>query len=115
MTDDRHNAEQARERYEYDQIKQLLLIVDQMRVCRDLLADRTVPRARMALILIDNLVDVLMHRRCQAIFDITAEPLMYRGRRYDRKTQDRVRASFGEKIRLIRDFDRYAWGFDQQD
>lgn len=71
---------------DHDLVDEFLMVVDQLEVCRTLLREGNPVRGRMALILLDNLADILLHRRCRDILAVT--PHLLGGTRQLRTAKD---------------------------
>jgi hypothetical protein len=51
-----------------DDIYELRVVVEQLEICKDLIKTSQIANARIAYIIIDNLVEVMMYRQCTDLF-----------------------------------------------
>ncbi len=85
-------------RYEHDQLAQLLLIVEQLEVAAALLRTEAVADAREALILLDHHAEILLHRHCESLFRAGDGKGPFVGRAYKLGERNKIRAEFSRKI-----------------
>src|SRR3712207_6174528 len=60
--------QQLFDRYEHDSLAQLLLVVEQLEVARELLRTESLADARAGLILLDHHAEILLHHHCESLF-----------------------------------------------
>ena len=76
----------------------MLLGLEQLGVCRELLLDGSPVKARMALILLDGLADSLIHRRLQNLYETSEQRFAMGPRLYSTKERKQARKNFGERV-----------------
>lgn len=89
-------------RYEHDADAQFLLIVEQLTEVRTLLLSDEVSKLRMALVALDNLAEVVLHRHKQQAHRIAQEGWTYDVPRLDARELRRFQSDFGARVRLAR-------------
>lgn len=83
-------------------IDRFVLAVEQLQVARELLDSGSAPKARMAVILLDGLVDAFLYRRLEDLYR-QSEGGMARalgGRTYPKPVRSKARADFGLRLTL---------------
>ena len=91
----------------YDNVDQLLLVLDQLALSRELLFANDPARARMALILLDNLADVLIYRHNRELIGGAQD--RYARRRFNRKQRAALQNSFEERLGLAQESPAFSW------
>lgn len=93
-------------------LERFALVAEQLAVCRELLASGSVPKARMAIILLDQLADALIFRRCELAYSIWDDRTWLRQHhpRYGRAEKNRARRNFGRRIEIAQVLDRHFPG-----
>jgi len=89
-------------RYQHDSDAQFLLFVDQLAGVRDLLLADAITKHRMALVAIDNLAEVVLHRHKQRIQRFAEEGWRHRLPRLSRSDVRELNSDFGARVRLGR-------------
>src|SRR4051794_36319402 len=79
---------------DYDDVERFLVFVEQLEIACPLLADGGLARARAALVGVDNLANVLLHRHAQAVFGSGEGSWWFRRKRYTRKEREKIFGSF---------------------
>lgn len=85
--------------YEVD--AQFALFTEQLETCRDLLLLGSVPKARMALILLDNLAELLVFRLSERRFSDPLAPDAWPAR-YTNRQERAARRSFGARLEVVK-------------
>jgi hypothetical protein len=93
-------------------LERFALVAEQLVVCRELLVSGSVPKARMAIILLDQLADALIFRRCQLAYSIWEARAWMRQHhpRYGRAEKRRAARDFGRRIEIAQALDRHSPG-----
>ena len=89
-------------RYERDEDAQFFLVVEQLVEIRSLVLSDDVAKLRMALVAIDNLAEVLLHRQKRIAQRIANEGWTYRVPRLGAKELRRFSADFGARVQFSR-------------
>jgi hypothetical protein len=93
-------------------LERFALVAEQLVVCRELLVSGSVPKARMAIILLDQLADALIFRRCELAYSIWEDRAWMRQDhpRYGRAEKRRAARDFGRRIEIALALDRHFPG-----
>jgi hypothetical protein len=89
-------------RYEHDEDAQFFLVVEQLAEIRALVRSDEVAKLRMALVAIDNLAEVLLHRQKRIAQRIANEGWTHRVPRLGAKELRRFSADFGARVQFAR-------------
>jgi hypothetical protein len=89
-------------RDQYGSDAQFLLFVDQLAEVRDLLLSENVTKHRMALVAIDNLAEIVLHRHKRHIQKLAEETRRHRIPRVSQSDEVELNASFEARVRLGR-------------
>ena len=101
--------------YRYDEIDRFLVFVEQLQVAHELLADSTVAKGRTALVTIDNLAHLLLHRHAKAIFAAGEASRWARHKRYAKKEQRKILGDFNRMVNLaMQESDAPSWRSTQR-
>jgi hypothetical protein len=88
----------------YDEIDRFLMFVEQLRVAYDLLdaglGDDGLAKARLALIGIDNLANLLLHTHAEKVFVIAERGWSQRTKRYTKKERRKILGDFDRLVNL---------------
>lgn len=91
-------------RYEHDEVEQLVLVVEQLERCAQLLKTEEVVSWRMATILLDNMADVLLSRHAESRFRAGEFRGGFLGphppRSFTRRERSSIRRDFKQKLEL---------------
>jgi hypothetical protein len=96
---DEHIMALAR-RYELDEVAQLVLIVDQLDVCRSLLEEDTIASSRAAIVLLDHHAEILLLRHSESVFAHGDGHGPFRGRTFVSAERDEIRSKFRAKLQV---------------
>jgi hypothetical protein len=88
------------QRYEHDEVAQFLLVVDQLEDCVQLLKKDEISKTRSAVILLDNLADILLGRRVRSCFAAGERPGPGDHRAFTYKERKQLEKSFPAKLEL---------------
>jgi hypothetical protein len=97
-------------RYEFDEAEQLLLVVDQLEVCADMLRRDAVSSSRAAIILLDHHAEILLHRHCESLFRAGEGHGPFKGRTYTTTERGEVRNHFAQKLAVASGVGRLGAG-----
>lgn len=89
-------------RYRHDSDAQFVLFVDQLAEVRELLLSDTTPKHRMALVALDNLAEVVLHRHKRSIQRLAEADWPLRSPRLSRSDVRELNSDFGARVRLGR-------------
>lgn len=93
---------------QYNETKRFILVTEQFEIISELLETDLPSKARMAIILIDNLAESLMFNACNLILDDNSIRGYFDPNSYDEKTKNKILKNFAPKIELLRnDSKRY--------
>ena len=87
--------------------------LEQLEVCRELLRSGSPAKARMAVILLDGLLDALLYRRLEALYRASEDPMTRRDMDpYPKKVRREARLNFARRIELAQESTYYdeLWG-----
>ncbi len=84
----------------YDAIEPVIVFGEQLEIAMELVAAGTLAKGRLALVAVDNLADVLLHRHAERAFDRTEGSWWYRRRKYANNERERIRKSFARILKL---------------
>jgi hypothetical protein len=85
-------------RYEHNELDQLLLVVEQLGVAAALLRTGSIADARAALILLDHHSEILLHRHCESLFRAGDGKGPFVGRAFTQRERERIRGQFNRKV-----------------
>lgn len=85
---------------EYDEIERFVVFVEQPDVACDLLAVGTLARARAALVGIDNLANLLLHRHAKSVFASGEGSRRFPRKRYTHKERAKILGSLDRMATL---------------
>lgn len=93
-------------------LERFALVAEQLAVCRELLSSGSVPKARMAIILLDQLADALIFRRCDLAYSIWEDRAWMRQHhpRYGRAEKRRATRNFERRIEIAQALDQHCPG-----
>jgi len=86
--------------YSKHRIKKFRLAVGQLEICRDFIKSSSDTKARIAIILLDNIAEILMYRHCLEAFHFDGFTKLVMPQRFPSKTRGKVLRYFGEKVDL---------------
>jgi len=96
--------------YRYDEIDRFLLFAEQLEVACELLGAETLAKTRTALVVLDNLANLLFHRHAEAVFAGGEGSHWYRRKRYTRSERREIFQDFNRMLRLAgEDSDGPPW------
>lgn len=84
-----------------DEVIQFKVIVEQLDVCCDFLEEDSITKNRIAIILLDNISEILLHRSCQSLLNADDSAKWIVPPEYDSSKKKKVEKYFDEKIKLI--------------
>lgn len=87
--------------YSKHRIEKFRLAVEQLEICRDLIKSSSDTKARIAIILLDNIAEVLMYRHCFETFSSADFTKFIVPQRFPSKTRREVLKYFDEKVVLF--------------
>lgn len=87
-------------RYEHDEVAQLLLVVEQLELARELVCSDGLPAVRAGLILLDHHAEILLMRHAEACFRSGEGMGPARGRFYSTAERKAIGARFPAKLEL---------------
>lgn len=85
---------------ENDGTDRLLLIIEQLELARELIRTGSIARCRAALVVLDNLAEILLMDHAEIIFKDNEGFYRIRGLRFNSDDQRRIKNDFGRKIQL---------------
>lgn len=85
-------------RYEYDEVAQLLLVVEQLDLVASMLHSESVASIRAALILLDHHAEILLLRHCESLFRAGDGKGPFVGRAFKDSERRKIRDKFERKI-----------------
>lgn len=85
-------------RYEHDDLAQLLLVVEQLDLAAELLHSDSVASIRAALILLDHHAEILLRRHCESLFRAGDGKGPFVGRAFTRADRAKIRDKFERKL-----------------
>jgi hypothetical protein len=89
-------------RYQHDEHAQFILFVEQFAEIRDLIMSGQVTKQRMALVALDNLAEVLLHRHKRLVLSFAEAGSQHRVPRLSNSDLRRLSADFGARVTLAR-------------
>src|SRR5712692_4996749 len=98
-----HSMERFHQRYEHDELLRLVLSAVQLRSCSEMLTNHHIADARMAMSLVDQLADSLLHRHVENLLDGRNASFLSRRPMFGRKARNQVLRSFQQKLRIACD------------
>lgn len=84
-----------------DEIAQFKIIVEQLEICCDSLKEKSITKYRIALILLDNISEILLHRSCQQTFKRDDFIKWIIPQQYSVAGKKKIQRFFDEKIKVI--------------
>lgn len=85
-------------RYEHDELAQLLLVVEQLNLAAVMLRSDSVASIRAALILLDHHAEILLRRHCESMFRAGDGKGPFVGRAFKKSDRGKIRDKFERKI-----------------
>jgi hypothetical protein len=96
MRDD-HISAMART-YEQNAVEQLLLVVEQLEICQEMLREDSVASWRAAIILLDHHAEILLRRHAEALFRAGERRGPGKGRTFTKPERKKIYSSFASKL-----------------
>ncbi len=87
--------------YYHSDIEKYKLIIEQLEICKELINSASTPKARMALILLDNIADVIMYRYCISMFEYDDYYKKIVRPKYSPKEKKQILKYFEPKLAMI--------------
>jgi hypothetical protein len=94
---------------DYDAIERFVTFAEQLDVAADLVRADTLPKARMALVAVDNLADLLLHRHAERVFAAGERSWWHEHRRFTRVERDRIHKDFRSLLKIAGQSWEMAW------
>lgn len=94
---------------DYDAIDRFVTFAEQLDVAADLVAADTLPKARMALVAVDNLADLLLHRHAERVFAASERSWWHEHRRFTRVERQRILNDFRRLLKIAGQRWDMAW------
>lgn len=94
----------------YDTIGRSLLVGEQLALALELVDADSLPKARLALVAVDNLADLLLHRHAERVFESSEGSHLFPRKQYSNDERERIRASFDRMARLAQKQTDAPWG-----
>jgi hypothetical protein len=94
---------------DYDAIDRFVTFVEQLDVAADLVQADTLPKARMALVAVDNLADLLLHRHAEHVFSASERSWCHEHRRFTRVERERILGDFRSSLKIAGQRWDMAW------
>lgn len=89
-------------KYTKDSVERFRLVLEQLEVCADLIKSKSHLKSRMAIILLDNLIDILMFRYCEFYISRDRQLISIRPSQLTDLEAEEVQDSIEGKIRVLR-------------
>ncbi len=86
---------------EGDELSQLKTIVEQLEICCNFINDKSVTKNRIALILLDNISEIIMQRLCSQAIEYDDFIKWVMPQKYSQEKKKGIRQYFNKKINLI--------------
>jgi hypothetical protein len=86
---------------EYDREEHFLLVVEQLEVIKELILSNSTAKIRMALILVDNIAEILLFNECEAQFDSDNFYSEVLARKHSPNSKQKIRNSYWKKLELL--------------
>jgi len=93
----------------YDAIDRFVTFAEQLDVAADLVQADTLPKARMALVAVDNLADLLLHRHAERVFAASERSWWHEHRRFTRVERQRILNDFRSLLKIAGQSWDMAW------
>jgi hypothetical protein len=103
-------ARDIAELHAYDDVDRVLVFAEQLGVAADLLASESLAKTRMALVAVDNLADLLLHRHADRVFASGEGSWWYRRKRYTQQERREIRQDFNRQVTLATRRADAPWG-----
>jgi hypothetical protein len=84
-----------------NEANQFRVIVEQLELCCNLLKDDTLTKARVAIILLDNISEIILHRKCQKLFDEDDFVKWITPQQFSTSKKRKINKYYPEKIDVI--------------
>jgi hypothetical protein len=94
---------------DYDAIDRFVTFVEQLDVAADLVGADTLPKARMALVAVDNLANLLLHRHAERVFAASERSWWHEHRRFTRVERQRILNDFRDLLKIAGQSWDMAW------
>lgn len=94
---------------DYDALDRFVTFAEQLDVAADLVAADTLPKARMALVAVDNLADLLLHRHAERVFAASERSWWHEHRRFTRIERQRILNDFRGLLKIAGQSWDMAW------
>ncbi len=94
---------------DYDAIDRFVTFAEQLDVAADLVQADTLPKARMALVAVDNLADLLLHRHAERVFAASERSWWHEHRRFTRVERERILGDFRSLLKIAGQNWDMAW------
>ena len=85
---------------DYDDIDRFVTFAEQLDVAADLIQADTLPKARMALVAVDNLADLLLHRHAERVFAASERSWWHEHKRFTRVERERILNDFRGLLKI---------------
>jgi hypothetical protein len=85
---------------DYDAIDRFVTFAEQLDVAADLVQADTLPKARMALVAVDNLADLLLHRHAERVFAASERSWWHDHKRFTRVERERIHKDFRSLLKI---------------
>jgi hypothetical protein len=94
---------------DYDAIDRFVTFAEQLDVAADLVQADTLPKARMALVAVDNLADLLLHRHAERVFAASERSWWHEHKRFTRVERERIHKDFRSLLKIAGQSWDMAW------
>jgi hypothetical protein len=85
---------------DYDAIDRFVTFAEQLDVAADLVQADTLPKARMALVAVDNLADLLLHRHAERVFAASERSWWHEHKRFTDVERERIHKDFRSLLKI---------------
>lgn len=96
----------------YGEVDRVIVFAQMLEAAMQLLAAETLAKDRLALIAVDNLADLLLHRHADRVFDSGEGSWAFPRRQFSRRERHRIRKNFAAMLRLAQARADAPWGRD---